>query len=47
MNTWEDVNAHKAITGKGNKRIVLAGLWTAVCIVGPALSAISRVMKFL
>lgn len=42
MNTWEDVNAHKAITGKGNKRIVLAGLWTGVCIVGPALSAMSE-----
>ena len=42
MNTWEDVNAHKAITGKGKKRIVLAGLWTSVCIVGPALSAISE-----
>jgi nicotinamidase-related amidase len=39
MNTWEDVNAHKAITGKGKKKIVLAGLWTGVCIVGPALSA--------
>lgn len=42
MNTWEDVNAHKAIVGKGQKRIVLAGLWTSVCIVGPALSAISE-----
>lgn len=42
MNTWEDVNAHKAITGKGKKRIVMAGLWTSVCIVGPALSAISE-----
>lgn len=42
MNTWEDVNAHKAIAGKGQKRIVLAGLWTSVCIVGPALSAISE-----
>lgn len=41
MNTWEDVNAYKAITGKGQKRIVLAGLWTSVCIVGPALSAIN------
>lgn len=41
MNTWEDVNAHKAITSKGKKRIVLAGLWTSVCIVGPALSALS------
>ena len=39
MNTWEDVNAHKAITAKGKKKIVLAGLWTSVCIVGPALSA--------
>jgi nicotinamidase-related amidase len=41
MNTWEDVNAYKAITGKGKKRIVFAGLWTSVCIVGPALSALS------
>lgn len=41
MNTWEDVNAHKAITGKGKKKLVFAGLWTSVCIVGPALSAIN------
>ena len=42
MNTWEDVNAYKAITGKGKKKIVLAGLWTSVCIAGPALSAIAE-----
>jgi len=42
MNTWEDVNAYKAITGKGKKRIVMAGLWTSVCIVGPVLSALSE-----
>jgi nicotinamidase-related amidase len=42
MNTWEDVNAHKAITGKGKKKVVFAGLWTSVCIVGPALSAIAE-----
>jgi nicotinamidase-related amidase len=42
MNTWEDVNAYKAITGKGKKKIVLAGLWTEVCIVGPALSALAE-----
>jgi nicotinamidase-related amidase len=41
MNAWEDVNAFKAITGKGKKRLVLAGLWTSVCIVDPALSAIA------
>ncbi|MGS2739453.1 isochorismatase family protein [Sinomicrobium sp. M5D2P17] len=41
MNTWEDAEAHRAITGKGKKRLVLAGLWTSVCVVGPALSALS------
>lgn len=39
MNSWEDVNAHKAIVDKGKKKIVFAGLWTSVCIVGPAMSA--------
>ncbi|MDB5200870.1 MAG: Nicotinamidase-related amidase [Ferruginibacter sp.] len=42
MNTWEDINAYKAITSKGKKKIVFAGLWTSVCIVGPALSAIAE-----
>ncbi len=42
MNTWEGVNAYKAITGKDKKKIVFAGLWTSVCIVGPALSAIGE-----
>jgi len=42
MNTWEDERAHSAITGKGKKKIVFAGLWTSVCIVGPALSALSE-----
>ena len=41
MNTWEDVNAHKAITGKNKKKLVFAGLWTRACIVGPALSALT------
>lgn len=42
MNTWEDEAAYKAIIGKNKKKIVLAGLWTGVCIVGPALSAIEE-----
>lgn len=42
MNTWEDEAAYKAITAIGKKRIVLAGLWTSVCIVGPALSALAE-----
>ncbi|MES2485397.1 MAG: hydrolase [Bacteroidota bacterium] len=41
MNTWEDVNAYKAITGKNQKKLVFGGLWTSVCVVGPVLSAIN------
>ncbi|QFZ54972.1 hydrolase [Oceanihabitans sp. IOP_32] len=41
MNTWEDKNAFKAITSKNKKKIVMAGLWTSVCVVGPAMSAIN------
>lgn len=42
MNTWEDEAAYKAITGTKKQKLVLAGLWTGVCIVGPALSAIAE-----
>ncbi|RFM29669.1 hydrolase [Deminuibacter soli] len=42
MNTWEDEPAYKAITGTGKKKLVLAGLWTGVCIVGPALCALAE-----
>jgi nicotinamidase-related amidase len=42
MNCWEDVNAQKAIVGKGKKTLVMGGLWTSVCIVGPVLSAINE-----
>jgi len=42
MNTWEDEAAYKAITGTQKQKLVLAGLWTGVCIVGPALSALEE-----
>ena len=42
MNPWEDVNTYKAITRKGKKKIVFAGLWTSVCIVSPVLSALQE-----
>ncbi|MFT3796165.1 hydrolase [Flavobacterium sp.] len=42
MNCWEDLNAQKAIAGKGKKTLVMGGLWTSVCIVGPVLSAINE-----
>ena len=42
MNTWEDEAVIAEVNAIGKKRIVLAGLWTSVCIVGPALSAIDQ-----
>ncbi|MBE8724392.1 isochorismatase family protein [Flavobacterium hungaricum] len=42
MNCWEDTNAQKAIAAKGKKTLVMGGLWTSVCIVGPVLSAINE-----
>jgi len=42
MNTWEDANVIKRVNAIGKDRIVLAGLWTGVCIVGPALSALEQ-----
>ena len=42
MNTWEDENVIKEVNRIGKDRLVLAGLWTSVCIVGPALSALDQ-----
>ena len=42
MNTWEDEAVIRRVNEIGKPRIVLAGLWTSVCIVGPALSALDQ-----
>ncbi|WP_341889382.1 hydrolase [Variovorax sp. YR752] len=42
MNTWEDAAVIDRVNEIGKPRIVLAGLWTSVCIVGPALSALDQ-----
>ncbi|SIT41116.1 Isochorismatase hydrolase [Paraburkholderia piptadeniae] len=42
MNTWEDQRIADRVNAIGKPRIVFAGLWTSVCIVGPALSALDQ-----
>jgi nicotinamidase-related amidase len=42
MNSWEDENIVHAVNKIGKNRIVFGGLWTSVCIVGPALSALDQ-----
>ncbi|MEO1012201.1 MAG: hydrolase [Bacteroidota bacterium] len=40
MNSWEDKNFVKAVEATGKKKLVMAGLWTEVCINLAALSAL-------
>ena len=42
MNTWEDARIAERVNAIGKGRLVLAGLWTSVCIVGPTLSALDQ-----
>lgn len=42
MNTWEDPRIAVRVNQIGKSRLVMAGLWTSVCIVGPALSALDQ-----
>ena len=42
MNTWEDASVIKQINAIGKDRLVMSGLWTSVCIVGPVLSALEQ-----
>jgi nicotinamidase-related amidase len=40
MNSWDDRNFVAAIEETGKKKIVLAGLWTEICVALPTVQAI-------
>ncbi|MFE9421466.1 hydrolase [Kitasatospora sp. NPDC006697] len=42
MNAWEDEALVEAVKATGRQKIILSGLWTEVCLVLPALSALSQ-----
>lgn len=41
MNSWEDAGFVAAVEATGRKKLVMAALWTEVCLVFPAIEAIS------
>jgi len=41
MNSWDDPNFVAAVKKTGRKKIVLAGLWTQVCVAFPSIQAIA------
>ncbi|MFJ8584297.1 hydrolase [Streptomyces sp. NPDC093595] len=42
MNAWEDTALVDAVKATGRGKIILCGLWTEVCLVLPALSALNQ-----
>ena len=39
MNSWEDKNFLEAVKKTDRKKLVIAALWTEVCLVGPTLGS--------
>ncbi|MFD2611205.1 hydrolase [Paenibacillus gansuensis] len=42
MNPWEDKRVTDKVNSFGKSKIVMAGLWTEVCLVDPVLSALDQ-----
>ena len=39
INTWEDQNVTDLVAKSGRKQLILAGLWTEICVAMPAIQA--------
>ncbi|WP_130736052.1 hydrolase [Flavobacterium sp. J27] len=42
INTWEDPNVTDIVKESGRKQLIIAGLWTEVCVAMPAIQAVSE-----
>lgn len=40
LNSWEDADFREAVERTGRKKLIIAGLWTEVCVAFPALDAL-------
>jgi nicotinamidase-related amidase len=40
INSWEDVEFRRAVLATGRKKLIIAALWTEVCLAFPALDAL-------
>src|SRR3954471_7329959 len=40
MNSWEDPDFRAAVEATGRKKLIIAGLWTEVCVAFPTLDAL-------
>lgn len=42
INTWQDPNVVDVIKATGRKQLIMAGLWTEVCVAMPAIQALGE-----
>jgi nicotinamidase-related amidase len=42
INAWEDEDFVRAVRATGRKKLIMAALWTEVCLVHPALDALTE-----
>jgi nicotinamidase-related amidase len=42
MNSWDDPAFRKAVEATGRKNIIVAGLWTEVCVTWPTLNMLNQ-----
>jgi nicotinamidase-related amidase len=40
INTWEDTRAVDAVEATGRTKLIMAGLWTEICVAMPAIQAL-------
>jgi nicotinamidase-related amidase len=42
VNAWDNEDFVRAVRATGKKTLIMAGVWTSVCVMFPALDAIRR-----
>ena len=42
INTWEDKNVVDAVKATGRKQLIIAGVWTDICVAMPAIQALGE-----
>jgi nicotinamidase-related amidase len=42
INTWEDANVTEIVKKSGRKQVIMAALWTEICLAMPAIQAVGE-----
>lgn len=42
INTWQDPNVTDIVKESGRKQLIIAGLWTEICVAMPAIQAVAE-----